>query len=73
MATTWCRTSRLDLCRPAGDVLRFEATGFHSLNELLADAHQVGGDVLIQIDDHSSVTLLNTKLAALTEANVLFA
>ncbi|WP_294645445.1 Ig-like domain-containing protein [uncultured Aureimonas sp.] len=56
-----------------GDVLRFEATGFHSLNELLADAHQVGGDVLIQIDDHSSVTLLNTKLAALTEANVLFA
>lgn len=56
-----------------GDVLRFEATGFHSLNELLADAHQVGADVMIQIDDHSSVTLLNTKLAALTEANVLFA
>ncbi|RIX98438.1 hypothetical protein D3218_17005 [Aureimonas flava] len=56
-----------------GDILSFEGTGFHSLADVMAGAHQIGTDVTIQIADHSSVTLLNTKLAALTAANVLFA
>jgi hypothetical protein len=55
------------------DTLHFQTSEFANLTALLSHAQQVSGNVVITLDAHDALTLLNTKLAALTSNNVHFA
>jgi hypothetical protein len=57
---------------PSEDTLRFAASQFNGLAAVLSHAQQAGNDLVITLDAHDSVTLLNTKLSALSTTNVVF-
>jgi hypothetical protein len=50
---------------PGADVLQFSQSMFASASAVLADAQQVGSDVMIAFDAHNVVTLHNVQLANL--------
>jgi len=50
---------------PGADVLQFGQSMFASASAVLADAQQVGSDVMIAFDAHNVVTLHNVQLADL--------
>ncbi|MBB2964901.1 family 16 glycosylhydrolase [Methylobacterium sp. R2-1] len=56
----------------AADILRIERYGYASLAELRPKMVQAGADVMIWLSDKDAVTLKNTALADLTEANFGF-
>jgi hypothetical protein len=57
----------------SGDSLSFsKASMFTSLTDLMSHAQQSGSSVVITDAAHDTITLLNTKLAALTTKNVAF-
>ena len=55
------------------DLLDVSSFGFASLTDILNNASQVGGDVVITLDGTTSVALLGTSLASLHEDDFLFA
>ena len=55
----------------SGDPLPFTTALYTNLTALLTHALQVSGNVVITLDAHDSVTLLNTKLSALSQKNVV--
>ncbi|WP_061938305.1 Ig-like domain-containing protein [Aureimonas sp. AU22] len=56
-----------------GDILQFEGGLFSSFADMMADARQVDGNVVITLGDHADLTLNRMTLANLTHENVLFA
>lgn len=51
------------------DIIQLQASQFGSLANVFADLHQVGADSVLTLDASHVVTITNTALASLTQAN----
>ena len=62
-----------DFGRSGGDdLIDLEAFGFEDINSVLGAAEQDGRDVVITLDDDTSITLQNTSLSSLDASDFLF-
>jgi hypothetical protein len=55
-----------------GDVIELRSLGYGAFDEVMADAVQTGGDVVIQVDANNSIRLLNVDLGLLQADDFLF-